>query len=54
MKGYLKGSKGINISERKLRLILPRIAPIGHFSRTASSQERRNPAICDRVQENRA
>jgi hypothetical protein len=45
MKGYIDSSRSLNISERKLRRLLPSIAPIGHHSRQMSSYERRNPAI---------
>ena len=45
MKGYLIGCKGINISERKLKKIMPSISPVSHSSRQSNSYERRNPAI---------
>ena len=45
MKGYLKGVKGINVSERKLRTIMPSLAPVNHSLRQSNSLERRNPAI---------
>lgn len=45
MKGYLKGAKGINVSERKLRAIMPSCAPVNHLLRQSNSLERRNPAI---------
>lgn len=45
MKGYLKGNKSINVSERKLKGIMPSLAPIDHSMRQSNSHERRNPAI---------
>lgn len=45
MKGYLRGNKGMNVSERKLKKIMPTLAPSSHSSRQSSSLERRNPAI---------
>lgn len=45
MKGYVESSRRINISERKLRRILPSIAPIDHHSRQVDSYERSNPAV---------
>lgn len=42
MKGYMV-SKGVKVSERKLRRLLPSIALIGHHSRLTVSDERRNP-----------
>ena len=45
MKSYLKGNKGINVSERKLKGIMPLLAPIDHSMRQSNSHERRNPAI---------
>ena len=43
MKGYVQ-TKGLKVSERKLRHLLPSVAPIGHHLRQTSSYERRNPA----------
>jgi hypothetical protein len=45
MKGYIKSNKGINISERKLKGIMPLLAPINHSMRQSNSHERRNPAV---------
>ena len=45
MKGYLRGNKGLNVSERKLRKLMPSIAPIQHLSRQSDSNERRNPTV---------
>ena len=45
IKGYLKGNKGINVSERKLKVIMPSLAPVDYSLRQSNSQERRNPAI---------
>ena len=45
MKGYLQGHKGLSISERKIRKMLPSVAPQGHSSRVSSARERRNPAL---------
>ena len=45
MKGYLQGYKGLSVSERKIRRMLPSIAPQGHSSRVSSASERRNPAF---------
>ena len=44
MKGYLRGCKGINISEQKLK-IMPSISPLSHYSRQSNYHEQRNPAI---------
>lgn len=43
MKGYVQ-AKGLKVSERRLRHLLPSVAPIGHQLRQTSSNERRNPA----------
>ena len=45
MKGYVESSKGLWVSERKLRRLLPSIAPIAHHSRQTSSYEWRNPSV---------
>ena len=45
MKGYVESSKGLRVSERKLRRLLPSIAPIARRSRQTSSYERRNPSV---------
>ena len=45
MKGYIEATKGIRVSERKLKQVLPAIAPVGHYARQTSSLERSNPAI---------
>ena len=41
----LRGCKGINISEQKLKKIMPSISPLSHSSRQSNSHERSNPAI---------
>ena len=45
MKGYVEAAKGVRVSERKLKQVLPAIAPFGHFRRQTNSLERSNPAI---------
>ena len=45
MKGYLRGVKGLNVSERKLKRIMPILSPINHSLRHSNSLERRNPPI---------
>lgn len=44
LKGYL-ASKGVAISERKLRNALPRITPQWHLARQQNSHERSNPRL---------
>ena len=45
LKGYIEATKGMRVSERKLKQVLPAIAPVGHYARQTSSLERSNPAI---------
>lgn len=45
MKGYLRGCKGINVSEQKLKGIMPSLAPVDHCLRQSNATERKNPAI---------
>ena len=45
MKGYVESSKGLRVSEQKLRILLPSIAPIAHRPRQTSSYEHRNPFV---------
>lgn len=45
LKGYIESSKGVKISERQLKCVLPVVAPIPHYSRQTNSLERSNPAI---------
>lgn len=45
LKGYIQGSKGVNVSERKLRALMPVVSRDGHSSRQTSAYERRNPSI---------
>ena len=45
MKGYLEAAKGIQVSERKLRILMPIVAPQNHYSRQQNSQERTNPSL---------
>ena len=42
MKGYIRASKGLAVSERTPKQILP---AVGHYSRQTFSQERSNPSI---------
>lgn len=42
VKGYVEATKGMRISERRLKHVLPVVAPIGHY---ASSLERSNPGV---------
>ena len=44
LKGYIR-SKGILVSERKLKTSIPRISPQWHQARQQSSHERSNPSI---------
>ena len=45
MKGYLAAAKGIQVSELKLKTLMPIIAPQNHYSRQQNSQERSNPSL---------
>lgn len=45
MKGYVEATKGVRVSERRLKQVLPVVAPIGHYARQTSSLERSNPAV---------
>ena len=45
LKGYLTGVKGVQVSERRLRLLMPANAPQAHHSRQQNSQEQTNPAM---------
>ena len=42
MKGYLSAFKGVAVSERKLKRMLPTVSPSGHYLRLHCSQQRTN------------
>ena len=44
LKGYIQ-SKGVLVSERKLKSALPRMSPLWHNARQQNSHERSNPSI---------
>ena len=45
MKGYVEATKGVRVSKRRLKQVLPVVAPIWHYARQTSSLERSNPAV---------
>ena len=45
MNGYLSSSRGIKVSKRKLKTLMPAVSPQGHYSRQRSTQERTNPSV---------
>ncbi len=45
MKGYVDSSRGVRVSERQLKKLLPYVSPHAHCARQTSSLERTNPAL---------
>ena len=45
LKGYIEATKGLRVSERTLKQMLPAVSQVGHYARQTSSLERSNPAI---------